>query len=116
MFTTGTGAEPSARTPSLIIGLKRIIHSLLLRRERLGERHPAVTMGGSMVNAPIPELHLRLRELGGDALELAERGALRGLLQDPDLFLTLETPLLRIAEEVASGLHYLHTRRPRVLH
>ncbi|MEO2090306.1 MAG: protein kinase, partial [Gemmataceae bacterium] len=50
------------------------------------------------------------------ALEFAGRGSLQDLLRDKDIVVTLEGVLLRIALEVAGGMHYLHTRPKPVIH
>ena len=49
-------------------------------------------------------------------LEFAEQGSLRTLLHRKDLSVSLESVLLRMAGEVASGMHYLHTRPRPVIH
>ena len=49
-------------------------------------------------------------------LEFAERGSLRDLLRRKDMVVTLEGVLLRMAGEIASGMHYLHTRPRPVIH
>ena len=40
-------------------------------------------------------------------LEFAERGSLKDVIRDTNLHVTLQSPLLRMAQEVASGMHYL---------
>ena len=49
-------------------------------------------------------------------LEFAERGSLKDLLRARDLSVTLEGVLLRMAHEIAGGMHYLHTRPRPVMH
>jgi serine/threonine protein kinase len=49
-------------------------------------------------------------------LEFAEQGSIRDLLRRKDMLVTLEDMTLRMAGEIASGMHYLHTRPRPVIH
>ena len=49
-------------------------------------------------------------------LEFAEQGSLNDLIKRKDMVVTLEDMTLRMAGEIASGMHYLHTRPRPVIH
>ena len=51
-----------------------------------------------------------------DMLEFAEQGSLRDIIAREDMVVTLEDMTLRMAGDIAGGMHYLHTRPRPVIH